>query len=296
MRWTYVLLLCACTGIAGAREKPIVLMLDASASTVSGARGRLGFERLPVGKERMAWVDPTGHWDSAALAIAAGGGLLGAGLGDGLAQEQRNATLAPLRKVVERDGRLQNTIASSLRTSASAQGYPISETFVASSMAEGYMRRALPRDGMAVMARMDKAAPMVMLSWDDRQPLLAVDLRRIEKIDGVRMPFREKAARTVRYVGYPASSAENAVSYWAEDDGRRFMAEVESGLAAMLPVFWNADIDHARASRSDVVRLRIGDREFDFPGRLWRQDGPLAYLSNRDGGITIVRTEPLGSD
>ena len=276
-----------------AQEKPAVLMLDVSASTVSGARYRMGFERFPIGAEKPVWEDPTGRADSTAVSLLAGGGLIGAGFGDAHAQEQRNATIQRLRTAVEQDKRLYNTIESALRTFASGHGYPISETFVAPSVAEGFVARAIPGKGVAVMAKRDPGRQMVMLSWDNRQPLLAVDVRRYQKSDGGRLPVREQAAQTLRYVGYPAPATVDAIEYWAADGATRFMAETEAGLAAMLPLAWNADIEIPSVSRKEKVSLRVGDQELEFPGRLWKQEGALAYVFNGDDGITIVRTQPM---
>jgi hypothetical protein len=277
---------------AAAKEETSVLLLDDSASSVSGARHRLGFERFPIGEEKPIWIDPTGTWDSTGIALLTGGGLIGAGFGDAHAQEQRNASIELLRTAVEQGKRLQTAIDGAVRASASSHGFPIDETFVAHSVSEGFVLKAIPGEGTAVMVKRQTGMQLVTLSWDNRQPLLAFDVRRLLKREGVRLPVREQFARELRYVGYPAPDAANAVEYWAKDDAHRFMSEVEIGLAAMLPLAWSTDLKVPSASRKDRVTLRVGDEQLEFPGRLWKQEAGLAYIANSDDGITIVHVQP----
>ena len=294
MRWFCLLLFFSVVPVE-AQEKPTVLLMDISAYTVSGARHRVGFERFPTGNEEPVWSDPTGKWDSTGVALLGGGGLLGAGMADAHAQEQRNASIGQLRAAVEEGKRLQNLIEAALRASASEHGYPITDTFVAQSVGEGYVARAIPDKGAALMVKRNSGAQLVMLSWDDRQPLLSLDVRRYLKSGGARLLVREQAACTLRYVGYPAPSTAGAVEYWVADGATRFMAETEAGLAAMLPLVWNTEIDIPSVSRKEKVTLRVGGQDLEFPGRLWKQEGALAYLFNGDDGITIVRTQPMAA-
>jgi len=277
---------------AHAQDRSAVLLLDDSVSTVSGARWRVGFERFPVGNEKPAWENPSGRLGATGVALLAGGGLIGAGMGDAYAQAQRNESIQLLRTTVEQDKRLYGSIVDATRASSSDHGYAISETFLAQGVAAGHVARAVKGNGEALMVKRD-SGPLVALSWDDRQPLLALDFRRFKRSEGGRIVVREQAARTVRYVGYPAPSTAGAVEYWAADGAKRFMAEVEAGLTAMLPLAWSTDIDMPSVSRKERVALQIGEQQLEFPGRLWKQDGALAYLYNSDKGITLVRTQPL---
>lgn len=293
MRWSALFWLFLCVAPAHAQEKPVVLLLDDSARTVSGARFRVGFEQLPIGDESAVWLDKTGKMDSIAVGLLAGGGLIGGGLADAHAQGQRNDSIQSLRTAVEDGKRLEKDIVSAIQASATAHGYAVSETYLAQSVDAGFVKRVGQDDGEAVVVKRD-GYPLVMLSWDDRRPLLAFDVRRLKRSEGMRGPvIREKAAREVRYVGYPAPATAGAVEYWAANGGARFMAEVNSGLAAMLSLAWSNDIDVPSVSRKETVALRVGDRDLEFTGRLWKQEGPLAYVFNSDHGITVVRTQPL---
>lgn len=274
--------------------QPAVLMVDASGEQVSGARTRLGFERLPTEGEKAVWRDPNGKLDNIAIGVLAGGGLVGMGAADARAQAERNATLAELRSAMAEGERLTRLLYSALRESAEEQDYLVNRTIRADGLSEGHVGRALadPADRIAIAAQKAGGARIVSLSWDDRQPLLAIDLRVYAREETSRdnARAREKSSRLVRYVGHSAPRAEDPRGYWSADNGQAFLAEVGMGLQRMLPLAWHPAPRVPKVSRKETVALQVDGASQRFPGRLWKEEAGAAYLFNADRGITIVAT------
>lgn len=277
---------------AWGQDKPAVLMYDESADTVSGARGRAGFERLPASGEKPVWTDGK-QWDDVAVSLLAGGGIVGGGIADVRAQEQRNDSIGPLRAAMTRDDRLRKLIEGSLSGGAQEHGYVLTRTVRSYGLSQGSVSRVLtaPKDGTGIAVQNTPAAQMVTLSWDDRQLLLAMDVRFYRHNGSDRMPIRETGRRVVRYVGPQSPAGTDPVAYWSGQDGARFLAQVEQGMQRLLPLVWDDTLETAKASRKDTTSLQIGQSTQSFPGRLWKQEGGYAYLYNKDGGITVVATD-----
>lgn len=291
-------LLCVCgTGHAGG--KPAVLMFDSSIGQVSGALGRIGFERKPRGGERAYWETMGGVVDDAAVtavAMLAMGAVMGAGVANVRAEAQRNASIDRLRKAVAEDNKLRRLFESEVRGSVEAQGYEIHRTLRANDLVAGFVVRGLekPEDGTAIVLH-SPDGPMVSLSWDDRQPLLAMDVRTYVRRDVGQLPIQERSRRQVRYVGRNSPAGQDARNYWATDGGAPFMAEVSAGLQHMLPLLWDDTIEVPKVRRKETTLLRIDGETLSFPGRLWKEADGVAYLFNSDKGITIVATAPSGT-
>ncbi|KRA20394.1 hypothetical protein [Lysobacter sp. Root604] len=281
------------SGQAWSQDKPAVLMFDDSMDTVSGARMRLGFERLPAENEHPVWTDGS-LADDVAVALLAGGGLVGGGIAEARKQEQRNDSIAPLRQAMERGDRLRLLIDTALEGAVRGQGYTITQTVRSNSLSQGAVSRILtkPEDGMGIAVQRTPAVQLVTLSWDNRQLFLAMDLRFYKHGGGVRMPIREKGRRVVRYVGPQSPTGVDPLAYWSAQDGTAFLAQVELGLQHLLPLVWDETLDIPNVSRKDTTMLQIGQGVQTFPGRLWKQEGGYAYLYNKDGGVTVVATEP----
>ena len=282
---------------AWAQDKPAVLIYDESAATVSGARMLTGFERLPEPGEKPVWTDGT-RWDNVATGLLTGavvGSLIvGGGVADVREQEQRNRSIAALRASMTRGDRLRELVEGSLSDSAQAQGYSLKNTVRSYGLNQGSVSRVLsgPKDGTGIAAQSMPGAQMVTLSWDDRQLLLAIDMRFYRHNGSDRMPIREAGRRIVRFVGTQSPAGRDPVAYWSEQDGARFLDQVEQGMQRLLPLVWEETADAPKVSRKDTTPLQIGQSTQSFPGRLWKQEGGYAYLYNKDGGITVVATDP----
>ncbi|UHQ25004.1 hypothetical protein LVB77_10155 [Lysobacter sp. 5GHs7-4] len=278
---------------AWAQDKAAVLIYDESAATVSGARMLTGFERLPEPGEKPVWTDGS-RLDDIGVNLLAGGGLIGAGIADARAQEQRNTSIAALRTAMTRDDRLRDLIESSVSDAARAQGFASSRAVRSRGVNQGSISRVLtaPKDGTGIAVQNAPGLQMVTLSWDDRQLLLAMDVRFYRHNGSDRMPIRETGRRLVRYVGPQSPAGTDPVAYWSAQDGARFLAQVELGLQRLQPLVWDETLEPAKASRKDTTSLQIGQSTQSFPGRLWKQEGGYAYLHNKDGGITVVATDP----
>jgi hypothetical protein len=277
-------------GACCADDTSAVFMLDTSIEQASGARTRLGFERLAAEGEKAIWKDPNGKLDNTAVALLAGGGLLGGGFADARAQSERNATIHELRDGVSENDRLKEVFRSELRRSAEGHSYHAEKVILAHGLSAGHVSRGLEIQEEDMAIALQKAdGPIVALSWDDRQPLLAVDMRLYERrVRG--QGVREKARRIVRYVGYEAPPGKDPRKFWSADSAARFLSEVQGGIRHMLPLFWDDSIDVPKVPRKETVAVQVAGTPRVFPGRLWKQEEGVAYLFNSDRGITIVST------
>jgi hypothetical protein len=277
---------------AVAQDKPAVLMMEDSMTRLFGARSRLGFERQAAADESPVWKDPDGRLDSTLVSLAAGGGMIGFAVGDAHAQRERDATIQPLIDGVTQGDRLKTMMEGELRASVESHGYVIQRTLRADGMSKAHVYRGLtkPSDGLAIVVQQPKATPMVALSWDDRQPLLAFDLYFYERWEGKKLTVREKSRRSIRYVGYQAPAGQNPRAYWAANDAAAFVAEVQTGLRRILPLAWDTEIDVPKVPRKETTTLQIDGAAVVFFGRLWKQENGMAYLFNQDDGITVVAT------
>ena len=271
-----------------------MLLTDTSAEQVSGARFGTEFERLPAPGEKAMWKDPDGRMDNIAVGLLAGGGLLGAGLSEAHAQSERNSSIQPLRDAMARDRQLQMIFDHELRRSVEQNGHEVSRAIRAESLTDGHAGRAFAQgdEGMAMAVQQVPGYRVAMLTWDDRQPLLAVDIRfyaRHELARGV--DARQKSRRVVRYAGLEAPDGSDYLAHWSSDNGRAFRAEVENGLRLMLPLAWDTAIEVPKVSAKEQVVLQVRGTPRTFAGRLRKHDGGAAYLFNKDRGITIVATD-----
>lgn len=295
------LLLAAVSGLAQGQDKPAVLVFDASVSYVAGARGRVGFDRLPAEGELAVWVEEGGRRGDIAATVLGGlaGGAMGAAAGAGLAegrmQALRNDSIAGLRRAMERDDRLRQRMEEELRASMQANGYAVSRTVQVPTLRQGAVSRVLskPADGVCVAVQTYPAADLVTLSWDDRHLLLSLDVRIYRHNGSERMPIREVRRRSVRFVGQGAPAGVDALAYWSDQDGAAFIAQLESGLQQLLPMVWDETLEVPQVPGKEVARLQVGGTTLTFPGRVWKQEGGYAYLYNKDGGITVVATQAL---
>jgi hypothetical protein len=278
--------------IVVAQDKPAVLLMEDTMARPFGARARLGFERHVVGDEVPVWVDPDGKFDSSLMALAAGGGIFGLAVGDAHAQRERDATIKPLIDGVSKDERLKTMMENELRASVTSQGYAIHRAMRGDGMSKShvYIGLAKPSDGLAVVVQQPRGIPIVALSWDDRQPLLAMDVYFYERWEGKKLTVREKGRRAVRYVGYQAPAGQDPRAYWAANEGAAFASEIQAGLRHLLPLAWDADIEVPKVPRKETTTLQVDGTPLVFSGRLWKQEGGMAYLFNNDKGITVVAT------
>lgn len=284
-----LLLLCSASH---AEQQRTVLMIDSSVQQVSGARGRLGFERLPSESEQTMWVDPDGQWDSMGIALSVGG-IVGAGLGEAHAQADRNASIKELRSALAASDALGSIFETGLGQWTGTRGYQAHRTVLAHGLAAGHVARGLaePADATAVAVQRVSPFSIVTLSWDDRQPLLAMDVRVYARRDSQRgVTVREQVRSVVRYVGYQAPKGGDPRDWWAADGAAAFAAEVKAGLALMLPVVWDVQLEIPKVPRKETVTVQVGGAPQVFPGRLWKLQDGAAYLFNKDRGITIVAT------
>lgn len=287
-----VLFVCLLSAPAIAQGKPAVLMMEDSLARPFGARGRLGFERQAVADESPIWKDPDGRLDSALVSIATGGGIIGMAVGDAHAQRERDATIQPLIDGANKGDRLKTMMEGELRASVQFNGYAVQRILRADGMSKAHVYQGLtkPSDGLAIVAQQPKATPMVALSWDDRQPLLAIDLYFYERWEGKKLTVREKNRRAVRYVGYQTPAGQDPRAYWAANDSAAFVAEVQTGLRRILPLAWDTAINVPKVSRKETTALQIDGAPQVFFGRLWKQEDGMAYLFNHDEAITVIAT------
>lgn len=283
---------CLLSAPAAAQEKPAVLMMEDSLARLFGARIRFGFERHPVADESPIWTDPDGRLDSSLMSLATGGGLIGFAVGDAHAQRERDATIQPLIDGVTRGDRLKTMMEGELRASVESHGYVVKRVLRADGMSKAHVKQGLtqPSDGLAVLAQQPMGLPILALSWDDRQPLLAIDLHFYERWEGKKLTIRETSQRGIRYVGYQAPTGQDPRAYWAANDSAAFIAEIQNGLRRILPLAWDADIDVPKVPRKETTTLQIAGAPQVFSGRLWKQEDGMAYLFNSDDSITVVAT------
>lgn len=273
-------------------SRDAVLLIDRSATTMSGARARLGFERFPREGEAPVWHDPTGRLDSVAVSLLAGGGLIGFGVADAHAQAQRNATIEPLRAALAQDGMLERLVRDALIRTAIQHGYVVSKVMHHDAMSAGAAARAIDAaEGHAIAIERYKGQPVVAFSWDDRQPLLAFQLRVYKERRGEPLKARELRAQGVRYVGRRAAASDAAAAFWSADQGARMREEIETALASMLEIASTEALDVPSIPGKETTMLTIDGEAQVFPGRLWKTEGALTFLYTADGGVTLVRTD-----
>lgn len=240
-----VLFVCLLSGTAAAQDKPAVLMMEDSMARPFGACTRLGFERQAATDESPIRKDPDGRLDSSLVSMAAGGGMIGFVVGDAHAQRERDATIKPLIDGMAKGDQLKTIMEAELRASVQSNGYAVLRILRADGMSKAHVYQGLtkPSDGLAIVAQQPKAIPMVAFSWDDRQPLLAIDLSFYERWEGKKLTVREKNRRAVRYVGYQAPAGQDPRAYWAANDSAAFVAQMQTGLRRILPLAWDTGID-----------------------------------------------------
>ena len=277
-------------GTVVAQDKPAVLLMEDTMARPFGARARLGFERHAAAGESPIWVDPDGKLDSTLMSMAAGGGIIGLAVGDAHAQRDRDAAIRPLIDGVTKGDRLKTLMENELRASVTSNGHVIHRTLRADGMSKAHVYQGLtkPSDGLAVVVQQPKGIPIVALSWDDRQPLLAMDVYFYERWEGKKLTVREKSRRSVRYVGYQAPAGQDPHAYWAANEGAAFAAEIQTALRHLLPLAWDADIEVPKVPRKETTTLQVDGNPLVFSGRLWKQEAGMAYLYNDDKGITVV--------
>lgn len=279
-------------------SRPVLLMTDTSVEQVSGARERLGFERLPDAGERVKWKDPDGRADNIAVSLLAGGGLIGAGVSDVHAQSERNSSIQLLRDAMAHEGQLQRTFDRELRHSLQHNGFDVQRAIRADSLADGHVRRgfAQGQESLVFAIQQIPGYQAAVLSWDDRQPLLSIDARQYARKELARsVTARQKLRRVVHYVGLEAPEGQDYLAYWSADNGRAYLAEVEAGLKLMLPLAWDATLEVPKVTRREQVVLQVRGQPRAFPGRLWKHEAGAAYLFTPNRAITIVATEPAAS-
>ncbi len=283
---------CLLSSPAVAQDKPAVLMMEDSLARPFGARSRLGFERQAAADESPVWKDPDGRLDSTLVSLAAGGGMVGFAVGDAHAQRERDATIKPLIDAATKSDRLKTMMEGELRASVESHGYAIQRTLRADGMSKAHVYQGLtkPSDGLAIVVQQPKGTPIVALSWDDRQPLLALDVYFYERREGKKLTVREKSRRSIRYVGYRAPAGQDPRAYWAAHDASAFVAEVQTGLRRILPLAWDAAIEVPDVPRKETTTLQIDGVPLVFFGRLWKQENGIAYVFNQDEAITVVAT------
>lgn len=283
---------CLLSGPVAAQGKPAVLMMEDSMPRVFGARNRLGFERHPAAGESPFWTDPDGKLDNSLVSLAAGGGLIGFAVGDAHAQRERDATIQTLIDGAAKGDQLKTIMEGELRASMESRGYTVKRILRADGMSKAHVKQGLtqPSDGLAVLAQQPMGLPILALSWDDRQPLLAIDLHFYERWEGKKLTIRETSQRGVRYVGYPAPTGQDPRAYWAANDSAAFVAEIHNGLRRILPLAWDAGIDVPKVPRKETTTLQIDGVPQVFSGRLWKEEDGMAYLYNSDDSITVVAT------
>jgi hypothetical protein len=205
-------------------------------------------------------------------------------------ERERDATIQPLIDGATKGDRLKTAVEDALRASVAANGYAIQRTLRADGMSKAHVYQGLtkPSDGLAIVAQQPKAIPTIALSWDDRQPLLAIDLYFYERWEGKKLTVREKRRRMLRYVGDQAPAGQDPRAYWAANDSAAFVSQVQTGLSHLLPLAWDTTIDVPKVKRKETTTLQIDGAPQVFSGRLWKQEGGIAYLYNDDEGITVV--------
>lgn len=288
---TTVVVLGFCMTWATAWAQDTLIFFDGSLGEVSGARYRSG--QLPIAPQ-----DGDGYWRppkvALATTIAAGGGMLGAGLGDAVAQQIRNNSLAPLREPVMADDRLQRHIHGHIEQALAQRGRTAARSLSGRGLTSTVVEHAAADPGTtgAVFLDRDRNLPIVSLSWNDRYLLLAT---RIHAYQRRQTGFRRLHSLSVRYVSLPAP-ADEPLAHWSAQDSQLFFSELDRGIPAMLELGLDGPPkDLPKARRRDTVTFDIQGVATTFRGRLWKQDGDFAYLVTSDRGVTVVNTGPGGS-
>ena len=298
--WVLGMMLAACAASdARSEARNAVLLVEQLTSTVSGARLRLGFEAIPPEGTRAVWTDSTGRWDSIAtqaVVTYAAGFLIGGAAGDALQQQQRNNSIKVLRDVAEEDGRLGEVFKRAATKAAVARDLNVVGHFSATHANGGYIRRIVAEPGgWAVAIQRADGVPPVSVSWDDRQLLLAIDMRLYTLGRDELKTVREQHASTMRYVGFPVPQGSDAATYLSAEQGSRAFVEIESALDTMMALALATDLELPKVPRKERATVMVDGRATVFPGRVWKEEPGLTYLVTRDKGLTLVRTAPVPS-
>ncbi len=280
-----------------AKRETSLLFIGSNVDQVSGVRSRTAFQRHLRDGESGAWDNPLGHWDSAGVIVLAGGGMVGAIAGIAHAQLQRDHAIKPVRDAVAADDRLRDTVRDAALAAAARQGYPVTGVFFADTLSKAHVQRQLEgvyASGDAVtLSGAGRLAP-ISLGWDDRQPILSFRASRYRKVRGKRLSLRDVGRQVdIRYLGLPAPSATAPQPYWAENGGKRFLDEVDYGAARVFDLAFGPSLEPLKVKRKETVVLQVGGRAETFTGRLWKQEGDVAYLYTPGRTITLVRVDAL---
>lgn len=266
-------------------EEGVWLVVDSTAYRPFGALTSLPYQEVQADGKVRRWVDQerTGGAVIVPLVI---GPIIGVYHYDPVPGWRLEA-MQPISDPMTRDGRLRLRLEEVTRTVLAERG--LSTRIIAETVepGRGHLRQLGDRGGEAALVIQRDGPSMLQLSWDDRQLLLTVKVRRFEPSRTPAQPERERGMRQLRFIGAPLAG-DAPLERWAADDAALFLASAERAWAKLLAESLEAEPDLPKAGRGETVRLQVGGRGQTFKGHLWKQEDGFAYVVTRDGAINLI--------
>lgn len=254
---------------ARCEERPLAVMLDISAQQVHGARAVTPFSEA-----------------SAAAAGSSAGGAVAMGFVDAALQAKRNNEISLLRDAL--DGKpLADDLRHEIAAAAQSQQYSLAKLV----FAKDADRRMLPlavseTDPEMALVLTRSGGPMLQLSPDNKTAWLIMEAG-LFKRSGAK--FRAVNIVRFAYIGRSAPDGKDALAYWSADQGAAYRAEVDAGLQAISGlILANPAIALPRIDHGETTKLGEGANEITVPGRLFKQEGTLSYVVDRDVNLDRV--------
>ena len=261
------------------------LVLDSTAYRPFGALAHLPHQEVREDGIVPRWTDPERSGGAMIVPVLVGA-MVNVYAHDPV-PGWRLESMQPITDAMARDGVLRQRLNATTVAVLAENGLTARHFTEVSEPGRGHLRQLGDRAGEPALVVQRDGSPLLQLSWDDRQLLVAAKFRRFEPSGTLAQPERERSLRRVRYIGAPIEN-DIPMERWAADDAALFLARTERAWAALLAEGLQPQPDLPKVKRGDSVRLRVAGRDQTFAGRLWKEEGGLAYVATHDGGVSLV--------
>lgn len=288
MRCIVGILLLAASAWSVASERPLRIVVDATAYSLTPAMSGAGFQSLPDDGVARVWKDPVREGGPVMVPLLL---PIPTVMHYDPRPGWRLEGVAPLLKLADDD--LRPAFDQALAAQLPRHGWRSESLYSGVRASDGYLRRLGERDGvLGLVIERDKELPLLSLSWDNRQLLLSATFRTFVQSRSKRAVEREQTARTVRYVS-ASVQGEEPLAAWSRDGASAVGRELQRGWSRLLGVGLESAEVPQDVGRDEIAVLQVDGREQRFMGRLWRTLEGAAHVVDSKGRVTIVELGPM---